>query len=80
MTKLLPWNWPVIRRFQPKSTTGKLLWYTWWGLTALPGPGPAWWIAIWIAYESGYEKEIETMWLVVTTTVKFVWNLLTALF
>jgi hypothetical protein len=81
---LLPWNWSCFKRYQPKSTTGKVVWNIWWGLSALPGPGPAWWLLLWAGYELGYEKEVmwiidgtifiaEKVWWAVSTTAKLAW-------
>lgn len=85
--RLLPWNWNCFRRFQPKSHTGRVLWNIWWGLSALPGPGPIFWLAAWIAYECGYEKEVtaiwnfcvffvEKCWWLISTVASFAWMLI----
>lgn len=89
--RILPWNWQCFRRFQPTSTTGKVLWNVWWGLSALPGPGPAWWLLAWGAYEVGYEKEVmwvingaifigEKIWWLLTTVASLTWMLIESSF
>lgn len=87
MTKLLPWNWgimpwnwAIVRRFKPKSVTGRVLWYSWWGLAALPGPHPFWALVIWYAYENGWEKELEFIWWVISTTASYAWSMLKTIF